>query len=189
MIEWWWQLETVATPKGDDSFSPKGAGKAIKYIKYGPMNKGPLPDAIANTFRSDTYSQVVTQEEVILYRAYGGKAGELGGYWTRTEPQGPLQTVIDSALDQNWGNTATNVAKIKVPMGTTIYMKDLRRHWKHGKGVTTGHSQKNLDEEESTVQRIRTVKHKKGSSNILAYPTPKKPGILAENAPSGARGI
>lgn len=45
----------------------------------------------------------------------------MGSYWTTTKPQGPLQSVIDSALDQNWGNTATNVATIKVPKGTTIY--------------------------------------------------------------------
>lgn len=85
------------------------------------MNKGPLPDAVANTFRSGTYTEVVTQGETTLYRVYGGKAGELGSYWTTTKPQGPLQSTIDSALEQNWGNTATNVATIKVPKGMTIY--------------------------------------------------------------------
>jgi filamentous hemagglutinin len=35
--------------------------------------------------------------------------------------QQPLQSVIDSALDQSWGNTATNISTIKVPEGTTIY--------------------------------------------------------------------
>ncbi|WP_058487108.1 hypothetical protein [Defluviitalea phaphyphila] len=78
-------------------------------------------DDIANTFRSGTYTKIVTQEEIILYRVYGGKAGELGSYWTRTKSKGPLQSIIDSALDQNWGNTATNVSTIKVPKGTTIY--------------------------------------------------------------------
>ena len=50
-----------------------------------------------------------------------GKAGEIGGYWTRTAPQGPLQSVVDSALDQNWKNTATNVARIPVPSGTRLF--------------------------------------------------------------------
>ncbi len=85
------------------------------------MNPGPLSEKVAQTFRSSTYTEVVTQEEITLYRAYGGKAGELGSYWTRTKPQGPLQTTIDSALDQNWGNTATQVSTIKVPKGTTIF--------------------------------------------------------------------
>jgi len=45
VIKWWWQLETVATPKGDDSFSPKGAGKAGKWVDEAghiiwPPNRG-----------------------------------------------------------------------------------------------------------------------------------------------------
>jgi hypothetical protein len=65
------------------------------------------------TFRSGTYTRYVTQVETILYRVYGGKVGELGSYWTRTKPQGPLQSVIDSALDQKWGNNATQVVQKK----------------------------------------------------------------------------
>ena len=85
------------------------------------MNKGLLPDAVANTFRSGTYTEVVIKGETTLYRVYGGKAGELGSYWTTTKPQGSLQSTMDSALDQKWGNTATNVFTIKVPKGMTIY--------------------------------------------------------------------
>lgn len=78
------------------------------------MNPGPLPKEIADTFRSGTYTRLIIQEETTLYRVYGGKAGELGSYWTRTKPQGPLQSVVDSALDQKWGNNATQVVQIKV---------------------------------------------------------------------------
>ena len=31
---------------------------------------------------------------------------ELGPYWTRTKPLGPLQSQLDSALVPKWGNTA-----------------------------------------------------------------------------------
>jgi len=62
----------------------------------------------------------VTSDTTTLYRVYGGKAGELGPYWTRTEPQGPLQSVIDSALDPAWGSNATRVVKIEVPSGVKI---------------------------------------------------------------------
>jgi len=92
-----------------------------KPIIYGPMNKGPLPDEIANTFRSSTYTKYITPEDLILYRVYGGEAGELGSFWTRSKPRGPLHSIIDSALDQNWGNSATSVSIIKVPAGTTIF--------------------------------------------------------------------
>ena len=56
-----------------------------------------------------------------MYRAYGGKAGELGSYWTRTKPSGALQATIDSALDPAWGNTANKVSSITIPKGTTFY--------------------------------------------------------------------
>ena len=112
-----WTKSLKARSKKISTFA-KGTGKAVKYT---PVNKEPLPDSVAKTFRSFTYTKIITEQEIPLYRAYGGKAGKLGGYWTKTKPQGPLQTVIDSALDQNWGNTTTEISTIKVPKGTTIF--------------------------------------------------------------------
>ena len=60
-------------------------------------------------------------ETTTLYRVYGGGAREIGPYWTRIEPSGPVQSIIDSALDPRWGNNATRVVRIDVPRGTTIY--------------------------------------------------------------------
>lgn len=85
------------------------------------MNQGPLPKGIADTFRSGTYSEVVTQQPTTLYRVYGGTAQELGGYWTATKPAGPVQSIIDSALKPEWGNAAINVVKIEVPIGTKYF--------------------------------------------------------------------
>jgi len=45
----------------------------------------------------------------------------MGGYWTQTPPAGPVQSIIDSALLPQWGNTATNVVKIEIPAGTTYF--------------------------------------------------------------------
>lgn len=75
---------------------------------------------MAATFRGGSYTQLVVQEATTLCRAYGGKAGELGSYWTRTPPSDPLQSLIDSALLSKWGNTAENISTITVPKGTTI---------------------------------------------------------------------
>lgn len=60
-------------------------------------------------------------ETTTLYRVYGGQAGKLGSYWTRTRPSGPLQSQLDSALNPAWGNSASSIATIRVPSGTTIY--------------------------------------------------------------------
>jgi hypothetical protein len=96
------------------SIKAKGASKSVKY---GPMNKGPLDDAIADTFRSGTYTKIVAEEPTTLYRVYSGKAGQL----RTTKPQGPVQSMIVSALSPSWGNTATEVVSNKVPKGTTLY--------------------------------------------------------------------
>ncbi|EJN00284.1 hypothetical protein PMI40_03618 [Herbaspirillum sp. YR522] len=91
-------------------------------VQYGPLsNPGPLPPSIASTFRSGTYAETVTTEPTALYRVYGGAADQLGGYWTTTAPSGPVQSIIDSALNPAWGNLATLVVKIEVPAGVRLY--------------------------------------------------------------------
>jgi hypothetical protein len=98
------------------------APTASLSIKWGPLNgPGPLSDSVLSTFQGGTYTQTVLSQETTLYRVYGGTAGSLGGYWTRTPPSGPLQATIDSALNPTWGNTAQSVSVIKVPVGSTIY--------------------------------------------------------------------
>jgi hypothetical protein len=93
-----------------------------KGISWNPLTgSGPLGEKIASTFRSSTYTETVTSEATTLYRVYGGSAGEIGGYWTRTPPAGPVQSIIDTALNPAWGNTATSVTRINVPAGTRIF--------------------------------------------------------------------
>ncbi|GAA5107764.1 hypothetical protein GCM10023211_09220 [Orbus sasakiae] len=90
-------------------------------VEYGPLNKGPLPEKIAETFRSGTYKEVITTDTTSLYRVYGGNSKELGPYRTTEKPSGPVQSIIDSALEPKWGNTATKVVEIKVPAGIKFY--------------------------------------------------------------------
>jgi hypothetical protein len=97
------------------------AARAGAAVRYGPINAGLLPAAIANTFRGGSYTATTLSEGTTLYRAYGGTAGQLGSFWTRTPPSGALQSTIDLALKPQWGNTAVQVAKIRVPAGTTIF--------------------------------------------------------------------
>ncbi|HLA85743.1 MAG TPA: RHS repeat-associated core domain-containing protein, partial [Thermoguttaceae bacterium] len=92
---------------------------APSAIRYGAHLEGPLPSTVANTFRGGSYTQTTLQAETTLYRTYGGSSGQLGSYWSRTAPQGPLQASMDLALPP--GNTAQNVLRITVPKGTVIY--------------------------------------------------------------------
>lgn len=89
--------------------------------KYSPINLGPLANDVAKTFRSATYTQRTLSKDTTLYRVISDNGNPTGSYWTSVKPKGPLQSVIDSALDQNWGNTATRVVTAKVPAGTKIY--------------------------------------------------------------------
>ncbi|MEQ4520621.1 RHS repeat-associated core domain-containing protein, partial [Pseudarthrobacter sp. B907] len=89
--------------------------------QFGPINPGPLPQHVAETFRSASYHRVRASEPVDLYRVYGGQAGPVARYWSRDIPTGPLQAQLDSALIPAWGNTATEVSHIRVPAGTRFY--------------------------------------------------------------------
>jgi hypothetical protein len=106
---------------GDLSAAAVAAKGGTEVIRFGPTNPGPLPDAVANTFRGGAYTQTTLSESTTLYRVSGGTAGEMGQYWTTIKPSGPFQAQIDLALKPEWGNTATQITTIKVPAGQTIY--------------------------------------------------------------------
>jgi hypothetical protein len=93
---------------------------AANAVRHGPMNPGPLAADIANTFRGGSYTAVTSSKPTTLYRVYSGNK-ELGSYWTRTKPTGPVQSIIDSALDPAWGNRATRWVQVQVPADSTLY--------------------------------------------------------------------
>ena len=95
----------------------KGTADALGEIVDGAP---PLQAATAATFRSGRYSSKALDEDVVLYRRWGGTSpAELGGYWSRTNYQKPGNAKRYLALPP--GNTAKNVTAIRVPAGTTIY--------------------------------------------------------------------
>jgi len=100
--------------------APEEAAEGASTL-FTAADVGPLPAAVANTFRGGSYTATTLSDATTLYRAYGGTAGQLGSYWTRVAPAGPLQATMDLALNPAWGNTAAQVARISVPAGTTIY--------------------------------------------------------------------
>jgi hypothetical protein len=103
------------------SYQAEGSQIAGVATRFGPVNPGPLAADVVDTFRSGSYSEVTLSEATTLYRVYGGEAGALGRYWTTSMPSGPMQAQMDLALDPAWGNTATQVASMQVPAGTTVY--------------------------------------------------------------------
>jgi hypothetical protein len=113
------------TPYGEYAMATFAMGafgrRAITSIAYGPMNPGPLSAGVAATFRGGAYREVMYDHTVQLYRVYGGRAGQLGSFWTATAPTGMLRSRIDLALNPQWGNSASQVVRINVPPGTRMY--------------------------------------------------------------------
>ena len=85
------------------------------------MNPGHLANDITNTFRSGSYTARTVDKPTTMYRVISDTGNPSGSYWTNVKPKGPLQSVIDSALNQNLGNTATRVVKAEIPAGTRTY--------------------------------------------------------------------
>jgi len=120
-------VERALNQTGTEAYDARYDELAVGYplvprgVRYGPLNPGPLADDIAATFRSGSYTARTLEEPMTLYRVIGDGGRAEGSFWTATPPRGPLQSVVDLALDQNWGNTATTVIEARIPAGTTLY--------------------------------------------------------------------
>ena len=109
-----------ASGNGDEPLTPE-TEETEAIGSFSPINPGPLASDIANTFRSATYEGSALSETTTLYRVIGDGGNPNGAFWTRVQPAGPLQSVIDSALDQSWGNSATTTITRTFPAGTQIF--------------------------------------------------------------------
>ena len=110
--------KSTPSTRAEGGIAARGAGI---LGKFSPINRGPLAADIANTFRSATYEGKVLSEQITLYRVIGPGGNPNGPFWTRTPPSGPLQSTIDSAIDQNWRNPATTIVTRDFPAGTQIF--------------------------------------------------------------------
>ncbi len=103
----------------------KKASKLSRFtrdgIQYNPLNKGPLADEIAQTFRSGTYTERIKPNPTKLYRVVDPGIKSDGNYWTSSKPTGPVQSIVDSSLDPKWGNKATGYVEMTLPSGETFF--------------------------------------------------------------------
>jgi len=100
----------------------KGAGRAKNSNEYSTaiddkvtvINKKELPESLGNTFTDGEYCTVVTNEEIKVYRTFGGKADAGGGFATTNSSNSRIQSKIDSALLPEWGNTRAYEVEITI---------------------------------------------------------------------------
>jgi len=60
-------------------------------------------------------------EPLTLYRVIPRGGNATGAYWTSVRPLGPVQAIVDLALNPAWGNTATHLVRSEMPVGTLVY--------------------------------------------------------------------
>jgi len=79
-----------------------------------------LPESLSSTFTNSEYRTVETQEDVKLYRTYGGEARE-GGAFATTEPSNSEEESRQkTALLPEWGNSCKYEVEITVPKGEIL---------------------------------------------------------------------
>jgi hypothetical protein len=90
--------------------------------QFNPINPGPILPDVATTFRSATYDGVILDKPVVLYRVYSDPTKKIGPFWSTEPPKSSLKSIVDNALNQDWGNRATKVVKIEIPVGEKIFI-------------------------------------------------------------------
>ncbi|TDL32800.1 transposase [Jeotgalibacillus sp. S-D1] len=84
------------------------------------IEKAELQSWIAESFTDGVYRTVRTNEELIFYRTFGGKARAEGGFVSTLPAQNRIQAKIDAALVPSWGNSKASEAVIRVPKGQIL---------------------------------------------------------------------
>ncbi len=79
-----------------------------------------MPSWIQESFTDGHYRTVITDQDIVVYRVYGGKAKDSGGFATTEPAQNRMQSKIDSALLPEWKNTRQYEAAILIPKGTVL---------------------------------------------------------------------
>ena len=88
--------------------------------KVTDVEKDELPDWVAESFTDGEYRTVVTNEDITVYRVYGGNAKQGGAFVSTSPAQNKIQAKVDAALLPSWKNTRAHEAEILIPKGTKL---------------------------------------------------------------------
>lgn len=127
--------------------------------KVEEVEKEPLPDSVAKSFKDGEYRTVVTTEPITLYRVYGGDATAEGSYCTSEPCTDKDKTRNDLALKSSWGNTMEKEAEIVVPAGTKLNIGRVEEQSDGGKILTGNADQILLPQNwnQDWVKKVRDI--------------------------------
>lgn len=97
-------------------------GKYLTIIddKVTLIEKVDLPQWIAESFTDSNYRTVITNEDIVFYRTYGGGAKATGSFVTTRAAENRINAKISTALVPDWKNSREYEAIIRVPKGTVL---------------------------------------------------------------------
>jgi Pre-toxin TG len=104
--------------KSVDNINPKYATSIDNKVTV--KEKDQLPGWLKETFTDSQYRTVITNENITVFRTYGGKANEKGAFATTTPASNRINSKIDSALLPEWKNNREYEAVIEIPKGTEL---------------------------------------------------------------------
>ena len=81
-----------------------------------------IPDWVQESFLDSNYRSVVTNEEITVYRVFGGNANAQGAFVTTSPASNKIQAKIDAALLPEWKNSRIYEAEIVIPKGTKLHV-------------------------------------------------------------------
>jgi RHS repeat-associated protein len=79
-----------------------------------------VPDWIQESFLDSNYRTVSTNEDITVYRVFGGNANAQGAFVTTSPALNKIQAKIEAALLPEWKNTRAFEAEIRIPKGTQL---------------------------------------------------------------------
>jgi hypothetical protein len=115
----------------------KGTGKAKTFGKYSTdiddkvkvIEKIDLPDWISESFTDSNYRTVITEENIIFYRTYGGGAKASGSFVTTSPAGNRINAKISMALVPDWKNTRQYEVVIEIPKGQVLNIGKVEKQY------------------------------------------------------------
>ncbi|WP_257985176.1 hypothetical protein [Bacillus sp. T33-2] len=106
----------------------RGTGKVETFGKYATdiddkvkvIEKIELPSWIRESFTDGVYRTVITEENITLYRTYGGGAKVNGAFVTSGPAGNRINAKIKTALVPDWKNSRQYEAVLEVPKGQVL---------------------------------------------------------------------
>ncbi len=150
---------------GDTKHIDEVANKKLK-VKYPTkidsqvteIEKAKLPDWMIRTFTEGEYRTVVTNENVTLYRTFGGRSDAGGAFATTMSAKNRIQAKIDTALLPEWGGTRMYEARIEVPRGQVLNIGQVAEQYTRTGTKLDGGADQILLPEKWSLEWIKDIK-------------------------------